>query len=126
MSKIFSLSSLAVGITSLAFSAGVWANMDNMMLDTNWMDDMYQPDYMVTDMDTHRVDYWDGVDKGHEVADDGAMHRYDCVKGDKLTNLHTNKSGIITGVKKQGTMDVMTKSGKTVRYQYVIFKVKPL
>ncbi|MDF1677653.1 MAG: hypothetical protein P1U32_03045 [Legionellaceae bacterium] len=153
MNRTSILSKLMMGIASIGLSAGVWASSSNTIEDTwnatwdataatwdatkdtgkmaaSWgwgMDGKNDPEYMVTDADTHQVKFLDGVDKGHKVADDGSMmHNYDCMKGDKLTNLKTHKSGIIKGVKHQGTMDVMTPSGKTVRYQYVTFKVKPV
>ncbi|MCH9717978.1 MAG: hypothetical protein K0U24_06375 [Gammaproteobacteria bacterium] len=150
MSKILSLSKLMVGVASLTLSAGVWAGSSmNRVTDSvndffggvtdtvttsvsgwdtpNWkVNRMYEPDYMVVDQVDHRVEYLDGVDKGQVVSDEGNLiHRDDCMKGDIITNLHTNKSGIITGVKRQGTMDVMKASGENVRYQYVVFKVKP-
>lgn len=139
-----------VGVASLTLSAGVWAGSSmNRVTDpvtdffdgvtetvttsvSGWdtpdwkVDRMYEPDYMVVDHVDHRVEYLDGVDKGRMVSDEGNLrHRDDCMKGDRITNLHTNKSGIITGVKRQGTMDVMKASGENVRYQYVVFKVKP-
>ena len=74
-----------------------------------------------------KIKYLDGVDKGHKVSDQGnVIYKKDCMKGDTITNLQTKRSGVIKGVKDQGTMDVVTPSGKTVRYQYVIFKVQPV
>ena len=91
------------------------------------MDDGNKPDYMVRDRDTHQVTFLDGLDKGRVMSDDGNMqYKHECMKGDKITNLQTHKSGIIKGVKDHGTMDVMMPNGKTVRYQYVNFKIKPL
>ncbi|PJD94315.1 MAG: hypothetical protein CK424_00385 [Legionella sp.] len=48
------------------------------------------------------------------------------LQGDRITNMTTNRTGIITGIKDQGTMDVMKPNGKMIRYQYVTYKVKPL
>jgi len=126
MNKIFSLSGVMMGLASLTLSTSVWATtMDDM---DDWFTyNMPEPDYMLTDMADGTVDFMDGLGKGMEVSDEGAMHRnYDCYMGDKLTDLRTDRSGIIKGVHKEGTMDVMTPSGKTVRYQYVIFSVKPV
>lgn len=149
MSNMFNLSKVMMGIASLTLSAGVCAGsvlkpvMDPIEDVVNWfgattqavvspvagwgMDDGNKPDYMVHDKDTHHVEFLDGVDKGHMVFDDGTMmYKHKCRKGDKITNLHTNRSGIIKGVKDHGTMDVMMPNGKTVRYQYVNYKIKPL
>jgi len=119
-------SKFIVGIAALGLSTGVWANMS---FDTMNMDDwsMKDPDYMVTDSINHTVKWLDGVDQGVPVADDGLVkHPLDCMEGDTITNLHTHKSGIIKGIKHHGTMDVVMPSGKTVRYEYVTFKVKPI
>ncbi len=155
MNKQLKRSKIMVGITSLALSAGVFAGTsgDWMMdpvgdfidgttemmntsahdWDNHWdrhdwrMRDMYEPDYMVVDKDTHHVTYLDGVDKGTEVSSEGNLpYRDGCRKGDMITDLHTKRTGIITGVKRHGTMDVMKHNGKNVRYQYVIYKVKPV
>jgi hypothetical protein len=149
MSGTFSLSKVMLGVASLTLSAGVWAGStlapvtDPLTDVADWlgsttqavvapvvgwgMDDGNKPDYMVNDRDTRQVKFLDGVDKGHMVSDDGNMlYKHECMKGDKITNLHTNRSGIIKGVKDHGTMDVTTPNGKTVRYQYVNFKIKPL
>ncbi len=136
------LSKLMMGMASLTLSAGVWASssMNTMMepvttttqmtADSVWnwgMDNPMDPEYLVTDKDNHKVKYLDGVDKGTKVSDQGnMMHKKDCMKGDTITNLKTKHSGVIKGVKDRGTMDVMTDSGKTVRYQYVIYKVTPV
>lgn len=91
------------------------------------MDGMRDADYLVTDSHHGKVMYLDGVDKCHKVNNVGhTNYNYNDLKGDKLTNLHTNKSGLITGVKDQGTMEVMKANGHTVQYNYVTFKVKPL
>jgi hypothetical protein len=149
MSGTFNLSKVMLGVASLTLSAGVWAGstldpVTDPLTDTvNWlgsttqavvapvagwgMDDGNKPDYMVNDRDTRQVKFLDGVDKGKKVSDDGNMlYKHECMKGDKITNLNTKRSGIIKGVKDHGTMDVMMPSGKTVRYQYVNFKIKPL
>ena len=88
---------------------------------------MTEADYLLTDKSGDKAEYLDGVEKGRVVSDEGNMkYNIDCVKGDTLTNLHTKKSGTIKGIKDQGTMEVTTEDGKTVRYQYVTFSVKPL
>jgi hypothetical protein len=150
MNKQLKLSKLMVTVASLALSAGVWAgsSLDRVTdpftdfadgvndtwttSTTDWnmpdwkMDGMYTPDYMVVDKVDHRVEYLDGVDKGRIVSDEGNIRHHKCMKGDTITDLRTQRSGIITGVKSKGTMDVMKDSGHNVRYQYVIFKVKPV
>ena len=146
MSGMLSLSKVMLGVASLTLSAGVWAGSTlDPVTDpiTDWfdattqavvspvggwgMDDGNQPDYRVKDRDTRHVKFLDGVDQGQMVSDEGSMqYKYDCMKGDKITNLKTNRSGIIKGVRDHGTVDVTTDNGKTVRYQYVNFKVKPL
>ncbi|MCH9756236.1 MAG: hypothetical protein K0U37_03450 [Gammaproteobacteria bacterium] len=156
MNKTSILSKLMMGAASLTLSAGVWATSSTDMVtdpmndlwgttvnttkttadwSMDWgmdkmnlgMDRMNDPEYLVTDKDNQKVKFLDGVDKGRMVSDDGAMRNsMDCMKGDTITNLKTKKSGVIKGVKHQGTMDVVAPSGKTVRYQYVIFKVKPV
>ncbi len=142
MSGTSILSKLMMGMATVALSTGVWAygptqvvtepvgKTAQMTKDVVWdwgwgMDNPNDPDYIVTDKNTHMVKYLDGVDKGHKMSDHGNMMYGNCMKGDTITNLHTKHSGIITGVKDKGTMDVM-KNGKTVRYQYVIYKVKPV
>ena len=151
MSGLMKLSKVMLGIASLTLSAGVWANssLDRVtdpvtdlfgttaqtvtMPESDWkmegwkMDGMMEPDYVVTDKSDHKVKYLDGIENGRVVSDEGnRIHSKDCLKGDKITNLKTQKSGIIKGVKDQGTMEVTMPNGKTVRYQYVTFKVKPL
>lgn len=97
---------------SLLLSAGVWA-------------DMKKPEYRVTDMKTHRVMFLEGIHHGHIVSHHRDM-RYCHFKGDKITHLTTHRSGIITGVKDQGTTEVMMPSGRYMQYQYVTFKIKPM
>jgi hypothetical protein len=85
----------------------------------------WNPDYLVEDMKTDAWTYLDGVPMGTKVDDPSYIHKdYSNYYGDKITDLHTKKSGIITGVKDQGTMDSVTSHGNTVRYEYVIFKIK--
>ncbi|MDF1646719.1 MAG: hypothetical protein P1U61_07070 [Legionellaceae bacterium] len=128
MNRSCNMSKLMIGIASLTLSSGIWAtSLTDLTMDDWMMNKMNEAEYMVTDSSTDQVKYLDAVNKGHMVSDDGAMkHKFDCMKGDKITNVQTHKSGIIKGVKHQGTMDVVTPNGKTVRYQYVTFKVKPL
>ncbi len=79
--------------------------------------------YMVTDKYNNTVTYLDGVDHGTRVSSSGnKMVDSSSVHGDKITNLKTGHTGVITGIKHQGTMDVMTPNG-VQRYQYVTFKV---
>lgn len=145
MSGTFTLSKIMLGVASVTLSAGVWAGStwDPVTDTANWlgsttqavvapvagwgMEDGNEPDYMVRDKDTHQVEFLDRVEKGHMVSDDGNMlYKHEDRRGDKITNLHTNRSGIIKCVKDHGTMDVMTPDGKTVRYQYINYKIKPL
>ena len=145
MNKKQNASKILLGISSITLSVGVWAGSSmNYITDpvsglfettgkviswpvTGWNDTTHEADYLVTDKHHAKVMYLDGLDKGHKVSDWGDMQQRDCyLKGDTITNLHTHKSGVITGVKHQGTMDVMTPSGQTVRYNYVTFKVKPM
>jgi|GEM_PF-1647773 len=149
MIKMLSLSKVMMGVASLTLSAGVCAGSvlapvtDPLEDVANWlgsttqavvspvlgwgMDDGNKPDYMVHDKYTHQVKFLDGVDQGRMVSDDGNMqYKHECLKGDKITNLNTNRSGIIKGVKDHGTMDVMMPNGKMVRYQYVNYKISPL
>ncbi|MDX2346871.1 MAG: hypothetical protein QNK11_08390 [Legionella sp.] len=124
-------SDVADGATEF-FNAGWDTSMDTSMdLAEGGMggwktDHMYAPDYKVVDSVDHRVEYLDGVDKGYRVSNDGALKKLDCRKGDTITDLHSQRSGVITGVKRHGTMDVTTSNGNNVRYQYVVYKVKPV
>ena len=136
------LSKLLLGMASLTLSTGMWAyspvntvtepvtKTTQVATDSVWdwgMDNPMDPEYLVTDKDNNKIKYLDGVDKGQMVSDQGARHyNKDCMKGDTITNLQTKRSGVIKGVKDQGTMDVVAPSGKTVRYQYIIYKVKPV
>jgi hypothetical protein len=150
MNKQLQLSKLMLALASLTLSAGVWAGSflnhtadsftnnvngltETVITSTNdwdtpdWkMNRLYTPDYMVVDKVDQRVKYLDGVDNGRMVSDEGNLRHLDCMKGDEITDLRTNRSGIITGIKREGTMDVMKDSGHNVRYQYVIFKVIPV
>ncbi len=81
-------------------------------------------DYMVSDPYTGEVGYLDKIERGYPVSDFGnTLVSQDYLMGDEITDLSTGKSGVITGVKHQGTMDVVGDRGVT-RYQYVTFKVK--
>jgi hypothetical protein len=81
-------------------------------------------DYLLTDKDTGEHTLLDGVSDGVSAPTDSLRYNYSDTIGDTLTDLRTNRTGVITGVKEQGTMDVMGHHGKVTRYQYVIFKVK--
>ena len=111
MNNSSNFTKIIVGVASLVFSTGVFASTE----------------YLVSDAHSNDVKIMDGISHGVHVSSSGDMminsKEY---KGDKITNLSTNKSGIITGIKHQGSMDVMGSNGKTVRYQYVTFKVKHL
>lgn len=97
-------------------------------LKNSWdMKGMKTPEYLVTNTHQGKSMYLDGLNKGHEVTNQGYVnYDYNDLNGNKITDLHTQKSGIIKGVKHQGTMDVMKANGHTVRYNYVVFKVKHL
>jgi hypothetical protein len=83
----------------------------------------WNPDYLVEDTKSDAWTYLDGIAEGVKVDDPSYVEKdYSGYYGDKITNLHTSKSGIITGVADQGTMDSMTPRGNMVRYEYVIFK----
>jgi hypothetical protein len=88
----------------------------------NWHPNDYA-DYLLTDKDTSSQMLLDGVSDGVTVPTDSLRYDYSDTVGDHITNLNTQKSGVITGVKEQGTMDVMGHHGKVTRYQYVVFKV---
>jgi hypothetical protein len=88
-----------------------------------WND--WHPDYLLEDKDTGYQAYLDGVDYGTKLDDPSYIHKdYSHYYGDRLTDLRTHHSGTITGVKDQGTMDVLSSKGNMVRYEYVVFKVK--
>lgn len=85
----------------------------------------WQPDYLLEDKDTGFHSYLDGVDLGTKIDDPSYIYKdYSGYYGDRLTDLRTKKTGVITGVHDEGTMDVLRPSGKMMRYEYVIFKVK--
>ena len=81
-------------------------------------------DYLLTDKDTGSHTLLDSIPDGVTVPTDSLRYNYDDTIGDTLTKLKCDRSGVITGVKEQGTMDVMGHAGKVTRYQYVVFKVK--
>jgi len=111
MKNSSNLTKVMVGVASLVLSTGVFAGTE----------------YLVSDAHSDDVKILDGISHGVPVSSSGDMKVNSKVfRGDKITNLSTNKSGIITGIKHKGSMDVMGSNGKTVRYQYVTFKVKHL
>jgi hypothetical protein len=139
------LSKLTITLAAVTLSSGIWAQST---ANSMWapVDDVMQtggmvvsdfdvfgvhhatsgPEYLIQDKCDGVVYEMDGIANGRVVSDEGnMMFTDDEVMGDKITDMKTNRSGVITGIKEQGTMDVMTASGKTVRYQYVTFKVKP-
>lgn len=86
-----------------------------------------QSDYLLEDTTTGTTTGLDGLDNGMKIHDNSYINKnYSYFYGDQLTNRQTGKSGIITTVKDQGTMDVMSPNGNWVRYEYVVFKVKPV
>lgn len=91
------------------------------------MQKTHHHEYLVTNTAYGTTSVMTGVKGGVKVSNYGDTWVHPgTFKGDKITNLHTGRTGVITGIKHQGTMDVMSNSGKTVRYQYVTFKVKHL
>ena len=104
---------------------GFFVGTGHVMNDTLFPKMNHGTEYLVSDAYHDDVKYMDGIKGGHVVQSTGNMMVDPALyKGDKITNLTTNRSGTITGIKHQGTMDVMGTNGKTVRYQYVTFKVK--
>lgn len=88
-----------------------------------WND--WKGDYLLEDMETGATTRLDGVPQGVKLDDPYYITKdFSPFKGDLLKDLNTGRSGIITGVKDQGTMDVMTSNGRMQRYEYVVFKVK--
>lgn len=131
------------GVASLVLSSGAFAlNTTDTVLDpvtgffegtTHVVNDTFFPEmkhgteYLISDKYSDNVKIMDGIHNGHKVSSEGNMYvDHHMYKGDKITNLTTNRSGIIKGVKDHGTMDAMGANGKMVRYQYVTFKVKHL
>lgn len=126
---------LSLSVLGLALSSPVRA--ENLVSDTledtgkvvhtalfGW-GEPWHPDYLLEDMTTGSTTRLDGLDKGMKLDDSYYITKdYSHFHGDKLTNPNSGKSGIITGVKDQGTMDVMSRHGNWVRYEYVVFKVK--
>jgi hypothetical protein len=144
MNKKLALSQVMLGVASVTLSSAIFACASmNTVFDPitgvvvgtkNIVDKTLfykgtkgEHDYLVTDVHHNNSRVLDGINGGRVVYDKGDMmmpvHHF---TGDKITNLTTKKSGIITGIKHQGTMDVTTANGKNVRYQYVTFKVKPM
>lgn len=110
---------------SLSLASNVMAMRSWETLQAQYLDKTSGPDYMLTDTDNHFIGYLDGIAKGCAVSDEGALHKdYSYLNGYKLTDMRTQRSGIITGVHSYGTMDVTTAEGKNVRYQYVKFNVR--
>ena len=134
-------SKMVMGIASLVLSTGIFAQATTgnvfdpvtgfLVGTTNAVNETllptmkHGPDYLISDKYNGDVKFMDGVKKGQTACSKGNAwvdpHWY---KGDKITDLTTQRSGTITGVKHQGTMDVMGDNGKVTRYQYVTFKVK--
>lgn len=145
MSKSRKLAILAAGIVSLSLSSVIWADStSNMMWDpindtlkssakiVEGLDNlgmhhqMSSPVYIITDKESGNNYEMDGVKCGKIVShESGMVINEEELIGDKITDVRTNNSGVITGIKEQGTMDVTHANGKTVRYQYVTFKIHP-
>lgn len=145
MSRLYNFSKVTLGIAALSLSTSLWAgSAANMVWDPingsmesatkviNNFDSlgirhaMSGPTYIVTDKWNGAMYELDGIKCGRVVSD--KRHKVmneDALKGDRITDMRTNRSGIITGIKDQGTMEVTHSNGKTVRYQYVTFKINP-
>ena len=124
------ISVLGYAISFPANACNLWTDTLNgteKMLDTTLMTGLgsWKPDYLLEERTTGDRTYLDGVDSGVKIDDPSFMNKdYSMYNGDKLTDLRTHESGIITGVHDQGTMDVLKSNGKMTRYEYVVFKVK--
>lgn len=145
MSKLLTCSKAALGIITLSLSTTLWAGSygnvmwdpinDTMQTSADTINNfdtlgighaMSGPVYIVTDKVTGAMYEMDGIKCGRVVSDQGHMVMDERqLKGDRITDMRTNRSGIITGIKDQGTMEVTHANGKTVRYQYVTFKIRP-
>lgn len=143
MSKLINLSKLTLGIAALSLSASLWAGSstmwdpinDTMQGSAEVMEGfdnlglhhaMSGPVYIVTDKATGTMYEMDGIKCGKVVSDESNMVMdEEELMGDRITDMRTNRSGTITGIKEQGTMEVTHANGKTVRYQYVTFKIHP-
>lgn len=145
MSKLINFSKITLGMAALSLSTSLWAGstanmiwdpVNNTMEDTAKVIDNFDslgvrhaisgPTYIVTDKVTGAMYEMDGIKCGHVVSDKGhKVINEEALKGDRITDMRTNRSGIITGIKDQGTMEVTHSNGKTVRYQYVTFKIHP-
>jgi hypothetical protein len=139
MSKPLIFSKVALGIAALTLSSGIWAStvMDPVTATVNGAGEIVhavgsfvvgdggtEAEYLITDDDTGAVREADGVNCGKVVSDPGAtMWTEDEVVGDTITDTRTHRSGTITGIADQGTMEVTNSNGQTVQYQYVTFKV---
>ena len=141
MNKLINLSKIALGIVALSLSTSLWAMntwhpvSDTLQGTADVIDDfdtlgmrhaMSGPEYIVTDDVTGAMYEMDGIGCGHVTSSQGNMIMDEnAFTGDRITDVRTNRSGVITGIRDQGTMDVTRANGKTVRYQYVTFKIKP-
>lgn len=144
MNKLFNLSKITLGIAALSLSTSLWAgttesSMWDPVNDTMRGSEkmirnldvlgahhaMSGPVYIVTDKYTGNMYEMDGIKCGKVVSHEGGMVMDESeLMGDRITDMRTNHSGVITGIKDQGTMEVTHDNGKTVRYQYVTFKIK--
>ncbi len=141
MSKLINFSKVTLGIAALSLSTSLWAGSmwdpvnDTMRDSTEIMNNfdslgmrhaMSGPVYIVTDKVTGAMYEMDGIKCGKVVSNKNArVMDEDALMGDRITDMRTNRSGIITGIKDQGTMEVTHDNGKTVQYQYVTFKIRP-
>ena len=131
------------GVASLVLSSGAFAmNLSDTVVDpvTGFVTETtrvitgpfhtgmkHGTEYLISDKHSDDVKIMDGIKNGPHVSYMSNMKVDDNMyKGDKITNLSTHRSGTITGIKHHGTMDTIGANGKTVRYQYVTFKVKHL
>lgn len=129
--KTWLLALVGFGLSTSIYAADIVSDtvtgtenlVGNVVTVGHWHHDKWA-DYLLTDKDTGNRTLLEGVPEGVATPGDYFEHDYSNTVGDTLTDLRTNRSGIITGVKEQGTMDVMGNHGKVTRYQYVVFKVK--
>lgn len=143
MSKLINVSKLALGIAALTVSTSLWASSDttwdpinDTMTSTtkvingvgDWGMRHASSDavYIVTDTTSGAMYELDGIKCGNVVSTESnmVMDEEELI-GDRITDTRTHRSGTITGIKEQGTMEVTHANGKTVRYQYVTFKINP-
>jgi hypothetical protein len=134
-------SKMIIGIASLVLSTSIFAQTTagsvldpvtgflvgttNVVNGTLLPTMKHGPEYLISNKYNSDVKVMDGLKTGQNVCSKGNMKiDHNMYKGDTITDLTTQRSGTITGIKHHGTMDVMGDNGKITRYQYVTFKVK--